>query len=494
MSAGDGRQPGETSLAVPRPVLHPFQAPRGRRGALAAPQAVWRAAIVAVLLLSLLAAGVRAAGEEATLSADQVKETVLPNGLRLLVKEAHVTELAAVQLWVRAGGFREDERTSGSAHMIEHLVFTGSDQRSATSLDAAVEAVGGLMEATTEKDWTRFACTVNGRYAGRVIAALAETLKQPGFTPANLELEKGIVLEELAQIPFNPDAVASRALFAMAFSAHPYRWDVRGTSRFVEAVTLPALRAYYDRHYVPANMVLVVVGDVTATTVERVTRQVFGTWPVPPGVRPAPVPLPPDEIACAQPRRETLATELPFNMVGVAYPAPSVRDVPDTHAMDLILTLLEHPELGRIPRALRRQAAFQATYETRRQPGLLTLVAITGRQDPETIEALMKKEVDFLSERPVAPEELALAKAALRGSYALDNEPYSGQASTLGYYAAIERWQFASEYLSRADAVTAEELQAVARKWLRSERSVSALFRTRRPPEPQPGGNAPGTS
>jgi zinc protease len=244
-------------------------------------------------------------------------------------------------------------------------------------------------------------------------------------------------------------------------------------------------------------MVVVVVGDVDRAAVERVTRQAFGNWPT--AAVPAPKPgapklparsvgpkLPPDEVACAKNAREVVPSFLMGSAVGIAYPAPSVREEPDTHAMDLILTLLENPEFGRITRLLKGQYEAEATYETRRQPGLFTIIVQTGKDDPEPIEALIRKEIDFLATHAVSPQELALAKSALRGSYALDNEPYSGQAGTLGYYAAIDSWQFATSYLDKMETVTPEQVLETARKFFNPERTVTVLQKPRGAPPARP--------
>ncbi|HEU4751588.1 MAG TPA: hypothetical protein VFU47_00690, partial [Armatimonadota bacterium] len=102
----------------------------------------------------------------------------------------------------------------------------------------------------------------------------------------------------------------------------------------------------------------------------------------------------------------------------------------------------------------------------------------------EQVEALIRKEIDFLVTHPVPAAELTYAKRSLRGSYISDTETYSGQAATLGYYDSIDRWQFASDYLQHVDAVTPEQVQAVARKYLKQDESVAVLLKPRTTPAP----------
>lgn len=420
--------------------------------------------------------GLAAPARSGTLEASKIKETVFPNGLRLIVKESRANDLAAVQVWIRAGGFLEDENTAGTAHVIEHLVFKGTETSGPGSIDDEIENVGGLLEAATDKDWTRFACTVSGRYVGKVLQVVGDAVRNPRLRVEDWEAEKPVLREEIEQIRINPEAALQQILFQLAFQKHPYRLDVRGTPAFLNTLDVDAIRAYYRKHYVPSAMTVVVVGDVDPAGVERATRAAFQADK---GTKAPELTLPPAEEPCLKPERRLLQGLFLSGYLGIAYPAPSVTDLPDTHAMDLLLTILEHAGTGRLPRAMRGAGAVQVRYETRRQAGLMIVLASTGRGETEQAENLLRREIDFAVSRGIPDQEVQLAKRILRGSYALDNEPYSGQAGTLGYYATINRWQFAAEYLEKIEAVTTAQVNEVAAKYLKPERSVSVMFRPR---------------
>jgi zinc protease len=409
---------------------------------------------------------------------------VFPNGLRLLVKENHATGLAAVHVWTRAGGFSESDKTAGTAHVIEHLLFRAGD-RTAASIDNEIENLGGLLEARTEKDWTQIGCTVAGRHAGKVISLLGATLSKPVFREEDLVAERPVLLEELNQSVLNPTEVLTRELFRLAFKQHPYRFEVRGTGAFLSGVGIEAVRAYYLKHFVPAAMTVVVVGDVDAAGVERAVRAAY-----PIDGKPATVAVPPVEQPAAAPQRATLPGLSPAGFIALGYPSPAVSEQPDVHATDLLLTMLENGDGGRLPRLFRGAAGVNANFQTRRQAGLLTVVAQTLPDRVEQVETLLRRELEFVANGRLPVEELDLAKRALRGSYALDSETYSGQASTLGFYAAIDRWQFASEYLQKVEAVTIEQVRTVAAKSLVADRciAVQMLPRDRGPKRPQQDG------
>lgn len=418
-----------------------------------------------------------------TLDVSKVKETVFPNGLRLVVKEARASDLASVQVWIRAGGFQETEATAGTAHVIEHLVFKGSETSGPGSIDAEIENLGGLLEAATEKDWTRFSCTVSGRYVGKVLQVVADAVRKPQLRLEDWEAERPVIREEIEQTRLNPEALLSQGLFDLSFQKHPYRLDVRGTVPFINNLDIQQVRDYYRKHYVPSNMTVVVVGDVDPAGVERAARAAFAADQ---GARAPEVVLPPEEKACEKSERRVLATGYLSGYVGLAFPAPSVRDLPDTHAMDVLVTILEHSGMGRLPQAMRNAGAVRAVYETRRQACLFTVLASTGRTEAEQVESLLRRELEFAATRPIQPREIELAKRLLHGAYALDNEPYAGQAGSLGYYASIDSWKFAAEYLERINAVTVEQVQEAARKYLDPEHSVSIVLKARAGGAPQP--------
>lgn len=434
-------------------------------------------------LLALLALLAAVPAHPGTLEVSRIREKIFPSGLRLLVKEEHAAPLAAVQVWVQGGGLYETKETSGTAHVIEHLVFKGTATGEPGSIDEEIESVGGLLSAQTEKDWTQFSCTVAGRYAERVVGVIGEALRKPAFRPKDLDDERSILLEEVQNVQRSVELAIPQQLYAMAYRTHPYQFDVRGTGEFVRGITPDAVRAYYERHYLPANITVVIVGDVDTAGITAAVEKAFDAGK-PATAQPAPLPQP--ELPGSLPQRKVEPVPIPNGILGLAYPAPAIADEAEVAAMDLLLTLLEHQGSGRLPRAVGNGAAVSAGFTTRRHHGLFTVTAVTAPGSVEAIEGRLRREIDFLRANPVPEAELTLAKRILAGTYRMDNEPYSGQASSLGYYAAIGNWRFACEYPAKVQAVTAEQLQEVARKYLVQEKSVAYILRPEGDDRPAP--------
>lgn len=417
-----------------------------------------------------------------------IQERVLPNGLRLIMKPAHALALAAIQVWIRVGSYRETPETSGYSHLIEHLVFKGGEGRATGELDQAIEDLGGLLVATTEKDWTTYAATVASRDAGRVIQLMGNALRTAAFRPEDYRLERGVVLDEIQQADADPERLITRLLFEQAFAHHPYRLDARGAAPVIARVDLAALRAWYERYYHPANMSVIVVGDIDPAAIARQVEAAFATTrPAPP-----PEPLPPAEIAGAAASRREIELDTVGAYVGLAFPAPAVSDQPDVYAMDLILTLLAEGDYGRLPAALRGQVtSVETSFTTRRQPGLFIAFAATDAENLAAVEATLRTQIEKLSQEVVPEPELTMAKRLLAGSLALDHETYSSQANLLGFYEAIDSWRFAATYLERVQAITPAEIRACAQKYLRADRACALIARPKARPRAAEGASAP---
>src|SRR5262245_50712442 len=195
-------------------------------------------------------------------------------------------------------------------------------------------------------------------------------------------------------------------LFRLSFQRHPYGRDARGAPPVIQNMKVEGLRAYFQKFYVPSNMTVIVVGDVNPSVVERQVRMAFAADT--PGPKKEPFQLAPPETACEKPRREVVDAPFSAGYVGMAFPAPAVSDQPDVYAMDLLLTILEHGGMGRLPNALRGKAsAVSATFQTRRQPGLLALLVQTSPGSLDAVEKTLRDEVQRLADSPPTPEELA---------------------------------------------------------------------------------------
>jgi zinc protease len=429
-------------------------------------------AAVTVLVLSL--ATMAAAG---TLDAASIQEHTLPNGLQVLIKESHAAEVVALQYWVRAGSYTDTAESAGIAHFIEHLWFKGTARRPAGNVDQEIEDLGSVLEAVTDKDWSLVKTTVASQFVGKALDVIADVVQHPRFQPADIDTERRVILDEIATARSDPLRFLVSRLFASAFRTHPYRFEVTGSPESVLRLKPPQIRDYFARNYSLSNGILVIVGDVQPAEILRQVRTLFSA-PGPPVPRPA---VPPAEtMPLTQPRRDVLETPFRGGYYGVAFPAPGIVPREDVYAHDVLVTLLGQGSWGRLPAALGEEATVvRAGYQTLRQPGLLTISVQTSPEKLDRVEQLVSEELRKLRETLASPAELEGTRRILTGMYAIDNETFADQAHTLGYYAAIDRWDFACSYLDNVRKVTAEQVRQAATRYLMPEHSVTVLLRPR---------------
>lgn len=425
-----------------------------------------RLGLIPVLLLAAL--------QPSALSADPVLDPntvslhTLPNGLRVVVKEAPAINLVALNVWVRAGSACETEENNGVSHFLEHLMFKGTKKRGAGEFDREIEGLGGIANAVTMEDATQYYVVVAKQYVDQAIEALGDVLSNPTFPEAAVRDEQAIILNELAQGAQNPEQVLADWLGRLSFQKHPYRLPTGGTPESVKRITRAKIVEFYEKYYTAQNMSLVVVGAVTAKEILPKIEAAFQ------GLRQGP---PPERQAAPEPAPEKVQhSTLPgpdqrgYLMIG--FRSPGMADKDDVCAMDVLLYVLgeKRAQSGRLNRELRQKrdlvSAVWGDYITLRDPGLVTFYAETDPKKLQQARDAILEQVAQLRETLVPEDELMRAKQLLLGVYTLDNETYDGQAGTLGFYEAKDTYEFALEYADRIAKVTPSDVQRVAQKYL----------------------------
>ncbi|MGQ9541508.1 MAG: M16 family metallopeptidase [Armatimonadota bacterium] len=412
------------------------------------------------------------AGAQAdSLPAESIKLKTLPNGLRVLVREAHEAPLVTVDLWVRAGSARETSETNGVAHFMEHLLFRGTAKRGRGEVDRAIEELGATLNATTSRDWMHLYTTIASRYWQNALEVIADAVKNSALRPEDVEREQMIILDELARAADDPIRDANQRLAELLFRNHPYRLPVAATRDSIIRIQREQIVQFYRKYYVPNNASLVIVGDVTEAEAFAAAQKSFGDWQKREVADPEPAAEPPPDA----PRHAEFRVRRGFPTVGVAFLAPSVREVADVCACDLLLALLGQRD-GLLTRLLVGQGvATRVTTEflTQHYPGIFSIVVeLSQKGDPAQVEAMVVGALQQLAKTPVSEAELSRAKREILGNYLFSMETTEGQASTLGFYEMIDTYLFATEYEKNVQAVSAEDIRRVVGKYLNPELRV----------------------
>jgi len=435
--------------------------------------------LLLALLVTLLPPAVARRGAAATPGTATPLRFVLDNGLTLIVQENHATEIVTLQAWVRAGSRDESDEINGAAHFVEHMLFKGTRRRRVGQIDREVEALGGILNASTSFDYTQYYIVAASRYFDRVLDIQADALMHSTFDPQEVERERLVVLEELRRRDDSPSARTFDALYAAAYTVHPYRRPIAGTRALVQEMTRDQLFAFYTTHYAPARTTVVVVGDVSAEEVVRRVRRAYGSWRRPAAPRPPAPPEPPLPSVL----RAALEADVRAAYLHMGWPGPSARD-PDVFATDVLLYVLGRGRGSRLVRSVQEEQRLvqqiSAGFPTALDPTLFTVFAVTEAENLARAEEAILAEVRAVRDRGVGEEELRRAKTLLEGEDAVANHTTRGLATTLGFYATVADLEFALTYRDRIRRVSAEDVQRAARRFLDPQRYAVVLLQPRR--------------
>ncbi len=433
---------------------------------------------IACGVLVVLAAVARAAPPILDLS--HVAEKTLDNGLHVVVKHEPYWGMVAAGLHIRCGSVNDPEGKVGIAHLIEHLLFR-SKGRGDRGLGSAIEELGGYINAQTLQDFTAVEFLVASPHFSRAVELLGEQLRGFRVDARSLEREKQVVLREIAERGTDAATVAEDLLWMTALKRHPYRWPAGGTEETLRRIGVDDVMAEFRRFYVPNNMALIVVGDVKPEEAFRAAERAFGDMKA----RPIDWQPPPDEPFPDRIRTKVVTRPSRATLIAIGLQAPGMDNKREVCAMDLIYTLLGDGQQAWLNQYLVREKhlALGATCDflTHRHPGMLIISAVCRPDKEVQVRQAIIDKLENLRREPLRDDELERVKDTLYTSYAFTNETYVDQVGSIGFYEMIDTYKFAFEYIDIVRSITAEELRAVALKYLDPNRRAVVIMRPRRP-------------
>jgi len=213
------------------------------------------------------------------------QRATLPNGVRILTERVTHVRSASVACFFGVGSRYETAALAGASHFIEHMLFKGSARYpTAQMISETIEGVGGMLDAGTDKEITVYSAKVASRHFDLAFGLLADMIRFPRFEAAEMEKERRVIIEELGMARDNPQDWVGVIADEVVWPDQPLGREVAGTRESVGAITREALAAFWAAHYVPSNLVISVVGDITHEQVVEAATRLFGDW------APAPTP------------------------------------------------------------------------------------------------------------------------------------------------------------------------------------------------------------
>ena len=417
-----------------------------------------------------------------------IQEFKLDNGLKLIVQEDHRSPVVVSQVWYRAGSLDEVNGKTGVAHVLEHMMFKGTKQVKAGQFSRLIAAAGGKENAFTSTDYTCYFQQLEKSHLPLSFKLEADRMANLQLTDEEFSKEIKVVMEERRwRTDDKPQSKVNEAFQSAAYIAHPYSRPVIGFMNDLENMTVADAREWYHTWYAPNNATLVVVGDVNAQEVYQLAKQYFGK--LKPIVLPARKPqVEPVQIG---ERRVVVKApaKLPYLLMGYHVPALTNPESDwEPYALEVLAGVLSGNPAARLNQRLVRETQLaidaSAGYDllSRGHQSIFAVDATPSEgKTVVDVEAALLEQIKKIKESGVTAEELERVKAGVIAAevYKRDSMFYQGMqlgtVETIGF-----PWKILEDYPNKLRAVTPEQVQAVAKKYLLDDNLTIATL------DPQP--------
>ena len=426
--------------------------------------------------------GVAGPGESSSAPATPggVSRTVLPGGLRVLTEAVPGVRSVSLGIWVGTGSRDEAPEQAGAAHYLEHLLFKGTRRRSAVQIAEAFDAVGGELNAFTAKEHTCFYAHVLDTDLPMAVDVLADVVTDAVLDPAHVELERNVVLEEIAIRDDDPEDLLGELFDEALFGDHPLGRPIVGTEESVRALDRAALHGFWRARYTTPRMVVAAAGHLDHARVVDLVAAALDVAVERAGPGAAPAPLRAADAPAASGRRLALLpddSEQAHLMIGV--PAPARHD-PRRAALSVLSTALGGGPSSRLFQQVREERGLAysvySSAASYADAGSLSVYAGCGPERLGEVTAVVRGVLADVADTGLTDAEVARAKGSLRGGIVLGSEDTPSRMNRIGRSEIDHgRQRTIAASLERVDAVTGEQVAALARELLTAPATTAVV-------------------
>ncbi|TAN71943.1 MAG: insulinase family protein [Gallionella sp.] len=417
----------------------------------------------------------------------EVFERTLANGLKVIVKEDHRAPVIVQQIWYKAGSMDERTGVTGIAHVLEHLMFKGTNTVPAGEFSKRIAAAGGRENAFTSYDYTAYFQQLHKSKLALAMQLESDRMRNLNLTAADFAKEIKVVMEERRlRTDDSAHALLQEKMTAAIYQEHPYQHPVIGWMSDLESLAVGDAKAWYDRWYAPNNATLVIAGDVKANEVFALAQRYYGVIPK----RAMQTRRNFTEPAQVGIKRMVVKAPAELPHLVMSYHAPVVRNPEQDwkpYALEILAGVLDGNESARLNKHLVREQQIAsgagAGYEsTSRGPSLFTLEATPSEgKSVADVEAALRQEIALLVKDGVSDEELKRVKTQVMAGEVYKRDSLFYQAMQIGQMESIGLGHRAiPAMLEKLQAVTAEQVQQVAKEFLQDDNLTVAVL------DPQP--------
>lgn len=389
----------------------------------------------------------------------------LPNGLRVVGERLQHIHSCSVGVWVKVGSANELPEENGLSHFIEHMVFKGTQSRTARQIAEEMDQVGGQLNAYTSKECTCFYAKVIDEDLPLAVDILSDMTLRPTFDVKELDKERGVVLEEIAMVEDTPEDMVHELLAEAQFQGS-LRMPILGPGEQIERYSREDMVSYWRKHYTPRNMVVSIAGNYDWEAFLALVEKHFHGFPDPDGKETQPQP---QSVASGRIAREKETEQLHICMGFEG--APSGSD--EIYAISVFNNVLGGGMSSRLFQRIREELGMAYSIYTYASSyhgaGCFNLYVGASPENGETVLNEIQEQLRQWKTRPMSDREFQSAKAQLRGGYVMGLESSSGRMQSLGRSLLLHNeLQTPEEVLAKIEAVTPEAVREAAQKALRT--------------------------
>lgn len=389
----------------------------------------------------------------------------------------HSTPVVVADVWVKAGTKAEPQDGYGIAHFLEHMIFKGTDRLAPGVFDHTLECRGGISSAATSHDYAHYLITTSAPHLPEVLPQLAELLLNATIPEAEFGREREVVFAEIRQAQDNPEWLGFQTILAQLYPQHPYGRSVLGNEAALWACSPQTLRQFHQAHYQPANMAVVMVGDISHAAAIAMVEDCFQ--------RPAAAPKPtkrsargakrnatqPSSFPLPEIRREILSVpDLDQACLILGWSGPGIENLRAAYSLDLLSNLLASGRSSRLVQCLREERGLvesvSSAFSLQADSGLFTISAWLDPAELDRVEAIIVDTLTVMAEIPVAEPELRRCQRFLCNDYAFSTETPAQLAGLYGYYSILGQTETAGAYPRMIQSLTPVDLCQVAQTYL----------------------------
>jgi len=396
---------------------------------------------------------------------------VTTNGMTVLVLEQHFLPIVEVHALVKTGSAQDPPDKAGLANLVASLLDEGTTTRSSKQLAEQIDFVGGALEARASEDYTTASARVLKKDIDLGFTLLADILQHPAFLKPEFERIRSQILGEMASDNDDPGHVAMKAFNQLVFDCHPYRWPLNGTEESLGRITHADVLNFYAKEYIPSQMILTVVGDVTPDQVTGLVQTHFGAWKkVAPPTRNVKSASPVEKKTVQLIEKDLTQSNVILGHGGIS------RTNPDFYAVTVMNYVLGAGGFSsRLMDSIRDKQGLvygiMSHFDARLMPGSFWINFQTRTEATNQAIQSVLAEIKSIREAPVSDQELSEAKSFLMGSFPLRLDSTAKLAQVL---AQVEFYGLGFEYFSQypkwIERVTKEDVQRVAKQYLNPQR------------------------